>query len=77
MTDVATLETYLTQAQTALHKLMTGDKRVAVSFPDGGSITYQSTDIGALQNYIASLERQINDGSSAGSKRRPFGVEFL
>jgi hypothetical protein len=70
MIDLATLQTYLAEAQTALHRLNTGQARVSVSY-EGKSVTYNQASRHDLQVYIANLEHQI--GELAGTVTPPRG----
>lgn len=56
--STATLQQWLSDAQTALQALSTGQKAVTLSYNMGAgakSVTYQMTDIGMLQQRIDSL----------------------
>lgn len=55
VTDPATLQTRLTEAETALHKLMVGGRPVSVS-TDGETVTYNRANIGELRAYIQTLK---------------------
>lgn len=68
MTDLATLQSRLTDAESALHALMTGAKVARVG-GGGESVDYTPADAGRLASYIASLQRQI-----ARAKARTAGV---
>ncbi|MEN5277320.1 gpW family head-tail joining protein [Brucella sp. TWI432] len=48
----------LTEAQNALHKLLTGAATVQLSY-QGESITYTTADEGRLRSYIKQLEAQL------------------
>ncbi|MEM7523243.1 MAG: gpW family head-tail joining protein [Pseudomonadota bacterium] len=61
-----TLQTYLADARSALHKLLTGQRAVTVAH-DGRSVTYTAADHAALRAYIAELQTAL--GLSSG--RRP------
>ena len=60
MTDLATLQTRLAQAEEAHHQLMMGEKEVTVSVGGYGSTTYAQTSIDKLEQYIERLKAQIN-----------------
>lgn len=77
MTDLATLQARLTEAEEACHALMTGAQTTVVRDSDGNEVRYTPSDAGRLQAYIAELRRQIGrrDGSRAG-RRGPLWVSF-
>jgi hypothetical protein len=58
MTDLATLQTRLTEAESQLHKLVTGTSVVEV-WRDGRRIIYSKADIEALRSYISDLKAEI------------------
>lgn len=71
MPDIAQLQTWLTEAETARHKLLTGSLRQRVSYNGQADVTFATTDIARLDAYIASLKSQIAvaDGSGRGATR--------
>lgn len=58
MTDLATLESWLTEARTAQHALRLGRQTVTVRFGDR-AVEYAPANLAQLTSYIGSLERQI------------------
>lgn len=54
----ATLQVWLTQAQTALASLNSGSQPVSASY-DGKSVTYMQADRGALVAWIYQLQRAL------------------
>lgn len=75
MTDTATLQARLTDAEAAYHALMLGGKAVTLSYSQGNgtkAVTYTPADAARLAGYIASLQRQIG----LTSRRRSIGVFF-
>lgn len=68
MPDTATLQTWLTEAETALHKLETGAASVKIDY-DGNTVEYTRTSTGGLRRYIRDLKRQL--GQSSGRQSRP------
>ncbi len=68
MTDLATLQTRLAQAEEAHHQLMMGEKEVTVSVGGYGSTTYAQTSIDKLEQYIERLKSQIS--RTQGKPRR-------
>lgn len=75
MTDLATLETRLSQAEAALHLLATGSQRQVVDIGTGGRVAYTATNLADLRLYIAGLKNQIAKLKGL-SGRRPIYVEF-
>ena len=73
--DRATLLQFLADARLAYHTLMTGGKPVSLTYDMGAgkkTVAYSPANLGSLNEYIASLERQL--GVSGG--RRAIGVRF-
>jgi len=66
-----TLQEKLTQAETAYHELMTGQKAVVFVDQNGERIEYNRVSAARLQQYIADLKSQIN-GTPYGAPLRPF-----
>lgn len=52
--ETALYQSRLTEAETALHKLLTGNKPVSLNY-NGESMTFQQTDEGKLRAYIGEL----------------------
>lgn len=75
MTDLATLQTRLTEAETAYHQLMTGAKEVSVSIGGYGATTYAQADSSRLEQYIQKLKIEINR-LSGGARRGVIKVVF-
>jgi len=76
--DLTTLQTWITEAQEAMHKLATGAAVVDIS-RDGRRIKYNASNKGDLAKYIADLKLQIAalEAEAAGKlapRRRSFGV---
>jgi len=57
--SAATLQQWLTQAQTALQALMTGQRVVSASYGDK-NIQYTQAEVPALVQWIHLLQRQLN-----------------
>lgn len=75
MTDIFTLQTQLTEAEQARHRLLTGTQEVTVSLQGLGTATYSQANIEALERYIADLRGQIarlNGGPRRGIIRTVF-----
>jgi hypothetical protein len=52
--ETALYQTWLTQANAALHQLIIGKKAVTLTY-NGETITYQQTDEAKLRRYISEL----------------------
>ena len=70
MADLATLQTRLSEAEDAHHKLMTGASEVSIS--DGeNTATYQQINASKLMTYIQGLRAEIRAlGGTVASARR-------
>lgn len=75
MADLATLQTWLSQAEEARHQLLMGVREVTVSLHGFGSTTYTQATAGALDKYIGELRGQIAKLSGA-ARRGPILVKF-
>lgn len=75
MADLATLQTWLTEAELAHHRLATGSQEESAQH-DGMSLTYTRADMGKLKVYIGDLKGQIAAITGAGLKRRGFVVDL-
>ena len=74
MASLATLQTWLTEAETARHKLMTGSRAISLTYA-GRSVSYTSADLAALNSYIDDLKSQIATASGQPvAKSRIFRV---
>lgn len=77
--DPATLQTWLTQAQTALAALNSGQRVVTVTVTGGGQhreVTYRNdpNSLAMLNAWIIQLQGQL--GIRGRSRRRAIGVRF-
>ncbi len=66
MHDLTTLRQRLAEAETALHRLMTGELEVTVSVGGYGATTYTQVSSDKLNQYITRLQHQI-----AVAEKRP------
>jgi hypothetical protein len=71
MTATATLQTRLTEAEAALHALLTGGKPVQLRRGDGSQVQYGQANAGELRTYIAQLKAQLGVRS-----RRRIDIRF-
>lgn len=71
MASCATLQTWLTEAETALHKVQTGQK-VEVTQYGTKSITYSRVNVGDLQRYVLELRDQVAACSGTSRNRRHY-----
>ena len=60
MDHLKTLYQRLAEAETALHRLMTGEMEVTVSVGGYGATTYTQISSDKLSQYITRLQHQIN-----------------
>lgn len=76
MTDTTTLQTWLSQAETARHKLATGSKAEMVRHGDTET-RFTAANLGDLETYIANLRSQLSasDGTPT-TQRRPIYLSF-
>jgi hypothetical protein len=75
---LATLQTWLGQAQQALQDLVTGAKTASVSYAQGeGSrmVTYTRANMAELRAWIGQLQLAANP-SYCGFRRRPMRLRF-
>lgn len=75
MADLATLQLWLLEAKTALHKLKIGRMEASVSY-DGKSVSYTQADMAKLQTYINDLEKQIATLTGQPRRRGPMLLGF-
>ena len=78
MSNLATLQGWLTEAEAAKHQLLTGSLRVSVTYNGGSNmVTFAKTDIAQLDAYIASLRSRIAACEGDRSKTtRPIYFSF-
>lgn len=75
MAELKLLKERLTEAETALHQLMTGTLEVTVSIGGFGATTYAQTDINKLNLYISRLKAEIA-AKEGRARRRPMLIRF-
>lgn len=75
MTDLATLQTRLAEAEAAYHQLLTGAKAATVGSA-GRNVSYTQADAPRLAAYISNLKSQVAalDSTSASRRRRALTV---
>ena len=73
MADQATLQSQLTEAETALHQLVTGNKAFDTDVEGFGRVRYGETTVAALQAHVASLKSALKH---PGARSRAIGVSF-
>lgn len=71
MADLVTLVSRLSEAEAALHRLMTGSQEEQLEHGDM-RVAYTRADVSTLQSYIASLRVQVAaaGGTPGGVRRR-------
>lgn len=72
---VQTLQTRLTEAEDARHKLLTGQQEVEISLDGFGKTVYSQANIRALDKYIVELQNKIARLSGL-PRRGPLRVSF-
>jgi len=75
MTELTVLKQRLSEAEEALHQLLTGQKEASVNVGGFGSITYSAANQSELVRYIAQLKLDIRR-QERGIGRRALFVEF-
>lgn len=77
MADLATLQTWLTEAELARHKLRTGALEIQIEHGDM-RVTYTEQRAGELDSYIANLQGQIvgAGGTVTGLRRKGIEVDL-
>lgn len=77
MADLVTLQTQLTEAQTALHSVITGSGVTRVTIGDK-QIDYNAMDLTKLTTYVQYLQSQVDaaGGSTTAIYRRALLVEL-
>lgn len=77
MATTEQLQTWLTEAETARHKLMIGAAEASVQYEGKGQVTYTKADVSLLDAYIASLRSQLSAATaSPQDRRRPLHLTF-
>jgi hypothetical protein len=76
MATTETLQAWLSQAETARHSLAIGSLVEELSSPDGTRVRYAASDIGKLDQYIASLRQQVAAATQPAT-RGPITFAFL
>ncbi|MEH6477987.1 MAG: gpW family head-tail joining protein [Sneathiella sp.] len=71
MTDISVLQTRLTEAEKALHALMTG-KQVVTIGNEGDTVTYNQAGAAALRIYI----RELKSGMGLPSRPSATRINF-
>ena len=75
MPNLLTLQTYLVEAETARHRLLTGSLEVTVSLHGFGTTTYNEANISKLEAYISDLKMQISK-LNGSPRRAPIRMRF-
>lgn len=72
MTDFATLQKWLTEAENAYHQLIMGTKAIVFVDSNGERVEYQRAESAKLSAYIAELRRQLGQSTVIGPARVSF-----
>lgn len=74
MADLATLQTRLTEAEDALHRMLTGQMTTRLRFSDRETQKFvDGASIEGLRRHIADLKRQI---AAVSGRRGPVYIRF-
>ena len=73
MATATELTAWLSEAELALHRLMTGSRVEEIESP-AGRVRYTTNNIGDLERYIARLKQQIE--TTTRGNRKPILFEF-
>lgn len=65
MATLSQLQTWLTEAETARHKIATGGGVEEISSPGGDRVRFTAASLSELDKYIASLRQQIAEAQTA------------
>jgi hypothetical protein len=76
MADITTLRSRLVEAESAYHRLMTGDREVEVQFSDGRRMRYSETTARDLKRYVDELRAEIVHQISSVPAAGPVGFLF-
>ena len=68
MADTATLEARLEEAETTLHRVLTGESVTVIAY-DGHRTEYSPASAGDLRRYIGVLKRELGIATAPGSRR--------
>lgn len=74
MATLVQLQTYLTEAETAYHNLMTGKQIVSARDQNGEQVQYNQASKSALASYISQLKQQIAALTGTGGGCGPMGI---
>jgi hypothetical protein len=75
MATQSEIETRITEAEVALHSLITGGGVVEITDADGSRVRYAESDVSKLQSYLSFLQLQLASTAS-GISRRPITFVF-
>lgn len=75
MADLTQLRTWLSEALSARHKIMTGTQAVTLAY-EGRSVSYNQANLDALNAYINDLNAQIAAAGGGGLTRSAIGIVF-
>jgi hypothetical protein len=74
MASASTIQTRITEAETAYHALMTGSRVVEAGSPSGVRVTYGLADADKLRQYIDWLKTQLQMATVGNRKPIYFGI---
>jgi cell division protein FtsB len=78
MATLTQLQTWLSEAETARHALMTGQRVVTLAHGTNRSVSFQQAEMQKLEAYIATLRAEIAalGGGDGAGRRGPLLVHF-
>ena len=71
-----TLQDYLSEAHSALNRLMVGDREVLVTWSDGRRVQFSEVDADKLSAYVAALDAAVQAKQHQRPARAPVYLEF-
>lgn len=71
---LATLRTYRSEAQVALHQILTLKRVIRIGTADGKTVAFGPSDIAQLKSYIHSLDTAISILSGTTGAGTPYSV---
>lgn len=77
MSDLATLQSRLAEAESAYHRLLTGSLEESIGLGDM-QVRYTRADVDKLAGYVSALRAEVADlgGTGTGNRRRAFVVDL-
>ena len=67
-----TVQEMYDEAMTARHRILVGKRAVTISSTGGKSVTYDATNLAALESYIVGLRRQLGLPTGVSAPLYPY-----